>query len=116
MKLVYATQTGNVESFVERLNIDALKVEDGNETINEDFLLITYSMDYGDIPYELEDFLEENSGHLKAVVASGDKSYGDDYCKTAETIADQFSVPVLHTFENEGTEADEKIILDFLNS
>ena len=32
MKVVYASRTGNVESIVNRLGADALKIESGNET------------------------------------------------------------------------------------
>ena len=35
MEYVYASRTGNVESIVERLKINALKIESGNEKISE---------------------------------------------------------------------------------
>ena len=41
MKVVYASRTGNVESIISKLGIeDALKIEDGSETVEEDYLLI----------------------------------------------------------------------------
>ena len=37
MKVVYASRTGNVESIVSKLGIeDALKIEDGSETVEDD--------------------------------------------------------------------------------
>ena len=40
MKVVYASRTGNVESIISKLGIeDALKVEDGSETVEEDYIL-----------------------------------------------------------------------------
>ena len=42
MKVVYASRTGNVESIISKLGIeDALKVEDGSETVEEDYILFT---------------------------------------------------------------------------
>ena len=44
MKVVYASRTGNVESIISKLGIeDALKVEDGSETVEEDYILFTYT-------------------------------------------------------------------------
>ena len=42
MKVVYASRTGNVESIISKLGIeDALKIEDGSETVEEDYILFT---------------------------------------------------------------------------
>ena len=58
MKVVYASRTGNVESIISKLGIDdALKIEDGSETIDEDYVLFTYTDGFGDVPYEVDEFL-----------------------------------------------------------
>ena len=51
MKVVYASRTGNVESIISKLGIeDALKIEDGSETVEEDYILFTYTDGFGDVP------------------------------------------------------------------
>lgn len=106
MKYAYATRTGNVESIIERLGLDALKIESGDETIDEDYIIFTYTDGYGDVPAEVETFLDNNNQHLKGVVVSGDTGYGDAYCQAGEVIASQYHVPCLYKVENEGTDED----------
>ena len=57
MKIVYASRTGNVESLINKLNLTAVKIEGQGETVSEDFILMTYTDGFGDVPSEVEDFL-----------------------------------------------------------
>lgn len=115
MKVVYMSLTGNVKLFVNKLEtMEPLEIVTGDETIAEDYLLITYTADMGEIPYEVEDFLEVNREYCKGVAASGDKMYGDDYTLVAETINEQYGIPIVHRFELEGNDEDVNIINDFI--
>ena len=73
MKVVFASRTGNVQSIVDRLSVDALEISSGDEAVSEPFLLITYTDGYGDVPMEVESFLNSNGDHLKGVIVSGDQ-------------------------------------------
>ena len=106
MKIVYASRTGNVESIIDRLGVDALRIEDGSESVSEDYVIFTYTDGYGDVPGEVADFLENNSANVKGVVVSGDTSYGDAFCGAGDVIAEEYNVPVLYKVENEGTDED----------
>lgn len=115
MKIIYASRTGNVEAFVDKLGLkDVMKIENGSETADADFVLITYTDGYGEVPPEVEDFLASNYDKLRAVVASGDKSYGEAYCLAADVIADTYGVPILAKFEFDGTEEDVSGFLEAL--
>ena len=70
MKVVFASRTGNVQSIVDRLSVDALEISSGDEAVSEPFLLITYTDGYGDVPMEVESFLNSNGDHLKGVIVS----------------------------------------------
>lgn len=51
MKLVYASRKGHVEELVKKLNYpDVLKIETGEEVVNEDYFLITYTDGKGILP------------------------------------------------------------------
>ncbi|HHU79907.1 MAG: class Ib ribonucleoside-diphosphate reductase assembly flavoprotein NrdI [Bacilli bacterium] len=116
MKIVYASRTGNVESFVEKLGVeDTLKIETGNETVNEPYVLVTFTDGYGEVPEEVQDFLDNNAEHLVAVAASGDTSYGEAYCLSADEIADTYGVPILAKFEFDGEPEDVEKFLNELN-
>ena len=107
MKIVYASRTGNVESLIESLDIeDHFKIEDGNEIVNEDYILFTYTDGFGDVPYEVEQFLDHNASYLKGVIVSGDQGYGEAYCQAGDKISKQYNVPCLYKVENEGSKQD----------
>ncbi|MCD7893849.1 MAG: class Ib ribonucleoside-diphosphate reductase assembly flavoprotein NrdI [Erysipelotrichaceae bacterium] len=107
MKIAYASRTGNVESIVNNLGYDdALRIDDGSETIEEEYVLFTYTDGFGDIPMEVESFLEGNADFLQGVVVSGDKGYGEAYCQAGDKIAEMYNVDVLYRVENDGTDDD----------
>lgn len=112
MKVAFASRTGNVESIIDRLGLtdSALRIEDGSETIDEDFILFTYTDGYGDVPVEVDDFLQANGDHLKGVVVSGDTGYGEAYCGAGDKISEDYNVPVLYKVENDGTDEDIEAI------
>lgn len=116
MKIVYASRTGNVESIIDRLGVDALRIEDGSESVAEDYIIFTYTDGYGDVPGEVSDFLENNSANVKGVVVSGDTSYGDAFCGAGDVIAEEYNVPVLYKVENEGTDEDIENIKNVINA
>ena len=86
MKYAYASRTGNVESIVNALGLDATVIESGSETMDDDFILFTYTDGFGDVPMEVESFLMTNGTKLKGVIVSGDLGYGDAYCKAGDKI------------------------------
>ncbi len=105
MLVVYASRTGNVESIVSQLSVSSQTVNDGD--VSEDYILITYTDGAGEVPYEVDMFLANNSAHLKGVIASGDMAYGEEnYCKAGDVIAETYGVPVLLKIENAGSPED----------
>lgn len=106
MKYVYASRTGNVESLIASLGLDALQIVDGSEVVNEPFVLFTYTDGYGDIPAEVDAFLANNSSNLKGVVVSGDRGYGEAYCGAGAKIVETYGSKVLYEVENAGTDED----------
>lgn len=109
MKIVYSSRTGNVESIVNRIDLESFSVEN-IDSMDEDYVIFTYTDGYGEVPYEVEEFLSANADHLKGVVVSGDQGYGEAYCQAGDVISEQYNVPCLYKVENDGTDEDiEKI-------
>ena len=107
MKIAYASRTGNVESIVNQLDQDSIYISSGTETIDEPYILFTYTDGWGDVPFEVETFLAINDPSLlQGVVASGDYSYGDAYCLAGDKIAEAYNSEVLYRVENDGTDED----------
>ncbi len=113
MKIVYASRTGNVQSFIDKLGLtDTMQIENGTEVTNEKFVLVTFTDGYGDVPEEVLDFLQNNANNLVGVAASGDTGYGEAYCLAANVISDMYGVPVLLKFEFDGSQEDVQTFLD----
>jgi protein involved in ribonucleotide reduction len=116
MKIVYASRTGNVSTFVDKLGeSNVMEIQTGNETVNEKFVLVTYTDGYGEVPQEVDTFLANNNAYLVGVAASGDQSYGDAYCLAADVVSEMYAVPVLAKFEFDGTMEDVTNFLEALN-
>ncbi|MBP0724693.1 class Ib ribonucleoside-diphosphate reductase assembly flavoprotein NrdI [Bacillus sp. RG28] len=111
MVIVYSSMTGNVKRFVNKVNLPSIQIKDGLE-VEEPFVLITYTTGFGNIPDNVERFLENNSHHLKAVSASGNKNWGNLFAASADKISNQYKVPVLSKFELAGTNRDVKNFLE----
>ncbi|MBO6046432.1 MAG: class Ib ribonucleoside-diphosphate reductase assembly flavoprotein NrdI [Erysipelotrichaceae bacterium] len=116
MKYVYASRTGNVKSVINRLGLHktAIQLDDGSEIVDEDYILLTYTDGYGDVPYVVEEFLKHNGDHIKGVIVSGDMEYDMAYCRAGDTIAYDYNCPLLYKFENEGTDTDLERISELL--
>lgn len=116
MKIAYASRTGNVESIVSQLDLEAMRIDSGNETAAEGYVLFTYTDGYGDVPAEVENFLAGNAMFLKGVVVSGDTGYGEAYCLVGDKIAEEYDVECLYKVENAGTPEDIEAIKEKLAS
>ena len=100
MKIVYASRTGHVEILMNKLNINnPTRIMSGDEKVDEDFLLFTYTDGYGDIPAEVETFLEHHVSYIKGVIASGDTGYGEAFAQSGNKISEAYNVPYLYKIE-----------------
>ena len=115
MVLAFASRTGNVKSIIDRLGVSNVVDVSETDTLNEDFIIFTYTDGYGDVPYEVEDFLSNNSKYLKGVVVSGSKDFTDTYCMAGDRISNKYNVPLLYKVEEAGTDEDIKNISDIIS-
>ncbi|OME54063.1 ribonucleotide reductase assembly protein NrdI [Paenibacillus odorifer] len=107
MLIVYASKTGQVQRFVDRLGMRAIKINDiENGIVDEPFVLVTYTTGKGQIPQEVGDFLVNNSKNLVAVSASGNRNWREFFALSANKISHMYSVPILLKFELQGTDSD----------
>ena len=116
MILAYATRTGNVKSIIDRLGVKDVVDVNTTDKVDKDFIIFTYTDGFGDVPYEVEEFLENNSSHLKGVVASGSKHYESTFCMAGDEISQKYNVPLLYKVDESGTEEDIKNILNIINN
>jgi protein involved in ribonucleotide reduction len=104
MLIFYDSLSGNVKRFINKLSYKSLRVRD--EDITEPYILVTYTIGFGDIPQTTKRFLERNHHNLVAVASSGNKNWGDNFGKAADKIAQKYNVPIILKFELSGTAHD----------
>lgn len=104
--IIYATITGNNELLANAV-ADEFKKKGQKPEIHEFddtdifdledsdiIVLVCYTYDNGSIPDESLDFFDDMqeidwTGKNCAILGSGDKFYGQDYCKAVDTFAEQ---------------------------
>lgn len=110
--IVYASRTGNVRSIVSKLGIESVEIKE-DLTINEPFLIFTYTDGLGDVPKIVEKFMLNNHQNCKGVIASGNTNFGiNNFCGSADKISKMYSIPIIHKIELRGFEKDYELIID----
>jgi protein involved in ribonucleotide reduction len=105
MIIAYDSLTGNVERFVQKLNMEAVRIQE-NLLLNGPFVLITYTTGFGQVPAKVYTFLRNNHAGLCGISASGNRNWGASFARSADLISDEFNVPVISKFELSGTTSD----------
>ncbi|GGG89456.1 class Ib ribonucleoside-diphosphate reductase assembly flavoprotein NrdI [Staphylococcus pragensis] len=109
MKVVYFSFSGNVRRFIKRSELtDVMEItkENCKDNIEEPYILVTGTIGFGEVPQEVQSFLEVNHHYLRAVAASGNRNWGQNFAKAGRTISESYDVPLLMKFEVQGTNKD----------
>ena len=115
VKVVYLSLTGKTRQFVKKLNWDFIEISRKNPTVQmeEPYIVITptYGEQLANFFYEFIDF-GENRALLKGVAGSGNRNFNTSFCSNARALAAKYQVPLLHCFENQGTDKDVQILIE----
>lgn len=114
MILVYASKTHNVERFCAKIDkYKSVRVEEYEPSMGK-YVLITYVDNFGEVPMEVQRFLDKHNDNMVGVCASGRQIWKlqGTYCKSADIIHNQYDVPILLKFEMMGTDKDRKELVE----
>jgi protein involved in ribonucleotide reduction len=103
--IAYDSRTGNVRRFVDKLKLPSIQIEE-TMTVQEPFVLVTYTTGFGQAPDKVMSFLKKNHGRMLGVMASGNRNWGEGFARSADAISELYGVPVLGKFELSGTSRD----------
>ena len=109
MKIIVYSLTGNCKRFVDMCEIpkeDVIYLQDIDYDVDFDYILITPTFGFGEVPVAVSSFLEENHNHLKGVVGSGNKNWGERFANAAEIISSEYNIPLLMKIELHGSKKD----------
>jgi ribonucleoside-diphosphate reductase 2, operon protein nrdI len=107
---VYDSFTGNVERFVKKLNVKAIKVT-SNLTLSRPSILITYTTGFGEVPKSTIVFLDKNKNYIIGIAVSGNRNWGNNFARAADIISEKYNIPIIHKFELSGTPEDVQTFL-----
>lgn len=121
MKIFYDSLTGMGRSFAEKLGYESHSVHELNPyDLDEKIFLITRSINFGQVPDNTLDFLDDlkDFGKLNLLVGTavtGNKNWGENYGKAGETIEKDYGIPLILKFEARGFKRDIEVIKEFLD-
>ncbi len=109
MKLVFFSLTGQTRRFIKKLDLPAYEIDPTNpfHELNEPYILIvpTYDLEVTEV---VNDFIEykTNQDNMLGVAGGGNRNFADLFIFTAKDIARDYHVPLLFSFEFNGTPDD----------
>ena len=109
MKIIVYSLTGNCKRFVDMCEIpkeDVIYLQDIDYDVDFDYILITPTFGFGEVPAAVSKFLVENHMYLKGVVGSGNKNWGERFANASEIISREYDVPLLMKIELHGSKKD----------
>ncbi|WP_353854772.1 class Ib ribonucleoside-diphosphate reductase assembly flavoprotein NrdI [Bacillus sp. Bos-x628] len=113
MNVYFYSLTGNVRRFIAKSGLGAQSHEiKAGEVVEEPFVLVTPTYDFGQPPATVSEWLKDNGDLLVGVAASGNRAWGDNFGVAADVIADAYDVPVIAKFELAGTDEDVQLFTE----
>ncbi|MDT0700326.1 class Ib ribonucleoside-diphosphate reductase assembly flavoprotein NrdI [Staphylococcus chromogenes] len=114
--ICYYTFSMKTERFINKLN-DVEKVKINRDSlINKPYILVTPTYNIGEIPEEVDIFLNNNHANMIAVMSSGNRNWGENFAIAGEKIADRYKVDLIGKFEMYGTQNDVDKLINYINN
>ena len=115
VKVVYLSLTGKTRQFVKKLGWDFVEISKKNPVyqMEEPYIVITptYGEQVANFFYEFIEF-GENRALLRGVAGSGNRNFNTSFCSNSRELASKYGIPLLHCFENQGTDKDVQILIE----
>ena len=114
MQLFYYSRTRNTKRFIDKLesDIDSFSITEADP--QGSFILITPTYNFGQIPEEVAEFLENYGSNMVGVISCGNRNWGPAFAQAGNKISSLYDVPLLHKFEMSGNEKDVEIVNNIL--
>lgn len=106
--IVYYSKTKNTERFVNKLKTLSVTIDDYDGV--QKFILITPTYFFGQVPQEVNDFLESHANNMVGVISCGNRNWGQAFGQAGNKISDRYGVPLLHKIELSGNKKDKEIV------
>ena len=91
MEVLYYSFTGNCKRFAEKLTTNPKHMDDYDG--KDEYLLIFPTMGFGRVPPKVVKFLKQHHHNCRYVVSSGNRNWGENFAKGADTITEKLGIP-----------------------
>lgn len=116
--IYYDSKTGNVDRFVHKLETETgwcIQRITENLSISNPGHLITFTTGKGEVPLASDRFMQRNHEFIKTISASGNRNWGQNFGRAADTIATLYQLPLLFKFELSGSMSDVRQFINKIN-
>lgn len=113
MNIAYFSVTGQVKRFTKKLSLSSFDISEHPDT-DEKFILVVPTYE-PEITFPADDFMADNYQNCLGILGSGNRNFGHDFVYTAKDLSKKYKVPLLYSFEFNGTEEDIQNVLNIIN-
>lgn len=111
--VIYDSLTGQSERFAQKISETTINVLDYDGE-GDRLFLVTRSYNFGQIPEETLDFLNEYKDRVVGVAVSGNRNWGTNYGAAGDKIQQQFGIELVLKFEGSGFSKDVEFVKEWL--
>lgn len=115
MIIVYDSLTGQGKRFASHLKYQIISVTEYEES-KEDVFLLTRSINFGEVPKTTEKFLKSFSHKVVGLAVSGNRTWGQNYGKSGETIEKEYHIPLILKYEGSGYPEDRLYVKEWIEN
>jgi ribonucleoside-diphosphate reductase protein NrdI len=100
--IVVDSMTGLGRKFADKLERVVFNIQEVPQDHLGPFLLITRSVNFGEIPLTTVEFLKKHGAFVKGVVVGGNRTWGKNFGAAGDKIQAEYHIPLIEKFEGVG--------------
>jgi ribonucleoside-diphosphate reductase protein NrdI len=116
LTIVVDSMTGLGKKFALKLLKEVYDIDQVPSTIQSPILLVTRSINFGEIPQTTNDFLMLHASKVVAVVVGGNRSWGKTFGAAGDKIEAMYNIPLIEKFEGVGFPHQVKKVIDWIEN
>lgn len=108
--LVYYSRFNNTRRMLRKLNMNIQSVHIDDYDGSGEYVLITPTYGIGEVPEEVDNFLQKHHKNMIGVISSGNTNWKQRFALAGDKISEQYKVPLLCKYEMSGMKYEIPIL------
>ena len=114
MVIVVDSMTGLGKKFADKLGYPVFEIQTYQPKPDDAVLLVTRSINFGEIPPLTKTFLDQFSKHVVGVVVGGNRSWGKSFGAAGDKISLTYGIPLILKFEGIGMPHEVSLVRSWM--